>query len=75
MKHGTWHIEGFRNTMEGREEGENEEGTDSVCQTSKPVIFLSVHVGSGEYRQAVVYQINVYNRGKELSRYVQKKHV
>lgn len=31
---------------DGREEVGNEEGTDSVCQTSKPVIFLSVHVGS-----------------------------
>lgn len=61
--------------MEGREEGEKEEGADSVCQTSKPVIFLSVHAGSGEYRQAVVYQINVYNRGKELLRYVQKENV
>lgn len=59
---------------EGRERMKKE-GTNLVCQTLKPVIFLSMHIVSGEYTQAGIYQRKVSNSwGKGVVKNVQKQH-
>lgn len=51
-----------------REEGRErmkKEGTNLVCQTLAPLIFLSMHVVSGGYKQAGIDQRNVQNSWEE----------
>ena len=51
VPHGTWHIEDLRNIMEGETEGRGE--STQFCQTTKSVVFLSMHIVSGEYSRLI----------------------